>query len=54
MTVLIGLAGRAPHHALLIALSAALYILVMLLSPVQPIQRHAAALFGNPAVASPR
>lgn len=46
MTVLHGLAGRAPHHALLIALSAALYVLVMLLSPVQPMQRHAAALFG--------
>ncbi len=46
MTVLNGLAGRAPHHALLIALSAALYVLVMLLSPVQPMQRHAAALFG--------
>ena len=46
MTVLNGLAGRAPHHSLLVALTAALYVLVMLLSPLQPMQRHAAALFG--------
>ena len=46
MTVLNSLAGRAPHQALLIALSAALYVLVVLLSPVQPMQRHAAALVG--------
>ena len=46
MTVLNGLAGRAPHYALVVAMTAALYVLVMLLSPVQPMQRHAAALFG--------
>ena len=46
MTVLNGLAGRTPQYWLLVALTAALYVLVMLLSPLQPMQRHAAALLG--------
>jgi len=46
MTVLNNLTGRAPRYVLLVAVTASLFVLVMLLSPVQPIQRHAAALLG--------
>lgn len=46
MTVLNGMSGRAPHYALLVALIAALYLLIMGLSPLQPMQRNAAALVG--------
>lgn len=46
MTVLDGFAARPPHYALLVALTAALYLLVVVQSPLHPMQRNAAALVG--------
>lgn len=46
MTVLDSRPGRAPRYLLLVAVTASLLVLVALLSPVQPLQRHAAALLG--------
>ena len=46
MTTLGGLVGRSTLHLLVVALIAAVYVLVMLLSPLQPTHRHAAALIG--------
>ena len=47
MTVLNNLAGQAPRRVLLVAVTAALFVLVTLLSPLQPIQHQVAALLGT-------
>jgi len=40
------LLSRTPHNALFSALVGALYVLVILLLPIPPMQRYTAALFG--------